>query len=60
MFCKPLKQPIEVLNVKIGVHEFKAEGPPAIVLIQYNAWLMAIGHSSTVFVDGLGGIERGK
>lgn len=38
---EPVKQTI---SVKIGEHEFEAKGPPAIVLLQYNAWLIAIGH----------------
>lgn len=42
-----LPRPKQTLNVKIDGHEFEAEGPPAIVLIQYNAWLVAIGYLST-------------
>ncbi len=44
MFFTPLPRPTQTLKVKVDGHEFEAEGSPAMVLLQYNAWLIAIGH----------------
>lgn len=51
MFFTPLPRPVQTLSVKVGEHEFEAEGPPTIVLLQYNAWLIAIGHVPTEISD---------